>query len=324
MYNYTGLKNLVDKAIINLSYNPEAGKLIDPVKYILSIGGKRLRPVMALMACNIFSDKIDEAIMPATGLEVFHNFTLVHDDIMDQAPVRRNFPTVHSKWNVNQAVLSGDVMAFISNDCFLQTPSWCMLKVFRVFNKAAIEVCVGQQLDIDFEKATIVSQEEYLRMIELKTAVLLAASVKIGAIIGGAEDKNTELLYEFGRNLGLAFQIQDDLLDIYGDVKVFGKVPGGDIISNKKTYLLVKALEIASGDQLKQLQEQFMLKEFDPETKVKKVVDLYDQLNIKTVTENLANDYIKEAFNLLEKIGVAEERKKELAQVASSLIGRNK
>jgi geranylgeranyl diphosphate synthase type II len=161
-------------------------------------------------------------------------------------------------------------------------------------------------------------------MIELKTAVLLAASVKIGAIIGGAEDKNTELLYEFGRNLGLAFQIQDDLLDIYGDVKVFGKVPGGDIISNKKTYLLVKALEIASGDQLKQLQEQFMLKEFDPETKVKKVVDLYDQLNIKTVTENLANDYIKEAFNLLEKIGVAEERKKELAQVASSLIGRNK
>jgi geranylgeranyl diphosphate synthase type II len=160
MYNYTGLKNLVDKAIINLSYNPEAGKLIDPVKYILSIGGKRLRPVMALMACNIFSDKIDEAIMPATGLEVFHNFTLVHDDIMDQAPVRRNFPTVHSKWNVNQAVLSGDVMAFISNDCFLQTPSWCMLKVFRVFNKAAIEVCVGQQLDIDFEKATIVFKDD--------------------------------------------------------------------------------------------------------------------------------------------------------------------
>jgi geranylgeranyl diphosphate synthase type II len=324
MYKQAELKNLVDKAIVNLSYNKEAEILIEPVKYILSIGGKRLRPVLALMACNLFSDKIDEAVMPATGLEVFHNFTLVHDDIMDQAPVRRNFPTVHNKWNVNQAVLSGDVMAFISNDCFLQTPPRCLSKVFRVFNKAAIEVCVGQQLDIDYEKTTIVSQEEYLRMIELKTAVLLAASVKIGAIIGGADDKDSELLYEFGRNLGLAFQIQDDLLDIYGDIKVFGKIPGGDIISNKKTYLLVKALEIASGDQLKQLQEQFALKEFDPETKVKKVVDLYNQLNIKTVTESLANDFIRTAFISLEKIGVVIERKKELAQIASSLIGRDK
>src|SRR5450759_865360 len=202
MYNQSDLKKLVNKAIVNLSYNEEAEKLNEPIKYILSIGGKKLRPVMALMSCNLFSDKIDEAIMPATGLEVFHNFTLVHDDIMDQAPVRRNFPTVHSKWNINQAVLSGDVMAFIANDCFLQTPPGCMLKVFRVFNKAAIEVCVGQQLDIDFEKAIIVSENEYLRMIELKTAVLLAASAKIGAIIGGADDKDYELLYEFGRNIG--------------------------------------------------------------------------------------------------------------------------
>ncbi|MCX6322259.1 MAG: polyprenyl synthetase family protein [Bacteroidia bacterium] len=155
MFNQSDLKNLVDKSIINLSYNTEAGKLYDPVKYILSIGGKRLRPVLALMACNLFNDKIDEAVIPATGLEVFHNFTLVHDDIMDQAPVRRNFPTVHSKWNINQAVLSGDVMAFIANDCFLQAPPGCMSKVFRVFNKAAIEVCVGQQLDIDFEKAIL-------------------------------------------------------------------------------------------------------------------------------------------------------------------------
>src|SRR5450759_2778316 len=151
MYNYAQLKKLVNKAILNLSYNTEAEKLIDPVKYILSIGGKRLRPVLALMACNLFSDTIDKAVMPATGLEVFHNFTLVHDDIMDQAPVRRNFPTVHNKWNINQAVLSGDVMAFISNDCFLQAPAWCMSKVFKTFNNAAIEVCIGQQLDIDFE-----------------------------------------------------------------------------------------------------------------------------------------------------------------------------
>ncbi|MGA2405142.1 MAG: polyprenyl synthetase family protein [Bacteroidales bacterium] len=323
MYNQSDLKKLVDRAIINLLYNEEAEKLNDPVKYILSVGGKRLRPVLALMACNLFSDKIDEAIMPATGLEVFHNFTLVHDDIMDQATIRRNLPTVHSKWNINQAVLSGDVMAFIANDCFLQTPPHCLLKVFKVFNKAAIEVCVGQQLDIDFEKATIISEEEYLRMIELKTAVLLAASAKIGAIIGGADDKDSELLYEFGRNLGLAFQIQDDLLDIYGDIKVFGKIPGGDIISNKKTFVLVKALEIASIEQAKQLHEQFGLKEFDPETKVKKVTEIYDQLNIKNISENLANDYIYTGFSLLGKISVTNERKTELVNIANSLIGRD-
>jgi geranylgeranyl diphosphate synthase type II len=324
MYNQTELKNLVDKAIANLSFNMEAEKLIDPVKYILSIGGKRLRPVLALMACNLFRDIIDESIMPATGVEVFHNFTLIHDDIMDQAPVRRNFPTVHSKWDINQAVLSGDVMVFIANECFLQTTPWCLSKVFRVFNKAAIEVCVGQQMDIDFEKTIFVSENDYLRMIELKTAMLLAASAKIGAIIGGADDNNSELLYEFGRNIGLAFQIQDDLLDTYGDKNVFGKTPGGDIIANKKTFLLVKALEIASGEKLKHLQAQLTMKEFDPEIKVKTIIDLYDQLKIKAVTENLANDYINTAFSLLEKTGVEKERKKELVMIAGSLIGRDR
>jgi geranylgeranyl diphosphate synthase, type II len=323
MYNQAELKKLVNKAILNLSYNEEAAKLNDPVKYILSIGGKRLRPVLALMAFNLFSDQIDEAIIPATGLEVFHNFTLVHDDIMDHAPVRRNLPTVHSKWNLNQAVLSGDVMAFIANDCFLQTPSRHLLKVFRVFNKAAIEVCVGQQLDIDFEKAAIVSHEEYLRMIELKTAALLAASAKIGAIIGGADDRDAEMLYEFGRYLGLAFQIQDDLLDIYGDIKVFGKIMGGDIISNKKTFMLVKALEIASIEQAKQLHEQFNLKEFDPDEKVRKVIDIYEELNIKNISEVLANDYINSAFSLLDKISAKNERKTELVNIANSLIGRD-
>jgi geranylgeranyl diphosphate synthase, type II len=323
MYNQSELKVLVDKALVNLSYNTEAEKLIDPVKYILSIGGKRLRPVIVLMTCNLFRDKIDDAIMPATGLEVFHNYTLVHDDIMDQASLRRNFPTIHIKWNLNQAILSGDVMAFIANECFLQTPSHLLLKVFKVFNKAAVEVCVGQQLDMDFEKATFVSQEEYLRMIELKTASLLAASVKIGAIIGGAGDKDTDLLYDFGKNLGLAFQIQDDLLDIYGDVKVFGKMSGGDIVINKRTFPLIKAMEIASGDQLKRLQEQLMATDFDHENKVKTVIELYDQLNIKTLTENLANEYIGKSFNLLEKVEVAKERKEELYQLIHSLIGRN-
>ncbi len=323
MYNHTELKDLVEKAIFNLSYNTEAGRLIDPVKYILSIGGKRLRPVLALMACNLFNDKIDDAVMPAAGIEVFHNFTLVHDDIMDQAPLRRGFPTVHNKWNLNQAVLSGDVMAFIANECFLQTPPRFLSKVFGVFNKAAIEVCVGQQLDLDFEKASVIAEKEYLRMIELKTSVLLAASVKIGAIIGGASDQDTDLLYEFGRNLGLAFQIQDDLLDIYGDARVFGKIQGGDIISNKKTFLLVKAFELATGDQLKILQEQFQGIELDPDTKVKKILDLYDQLNIKSVTETLAHEFIRTSFALLDKIDVIRERKNEMEGIVNSLIGRD-
>ena len=323
MYNQSGLKKIIDKAIINLSFNTEAGKLIDPVKYILSIGGKRLRPVLALMACNLFSDKIDDAVIPVTGLEVFHNFTLVHDDIMDQALVRRNFPTVHNKWNTNQAILSGDVMAFIANGCFLQTTPHLLSRVFRTFNKAAIEVCIGQQLDMDYEKAAIVSQEDYLRMIELKTAALLAASVKIGAIFGGADDKDSDLLYEFGRTLGLAFQIQDDLLDIYGDVKVFGKISGGDIVADKKTFLYIKAMEIASTKQRKQLQEQFSTKESDPEMKIKTVTALYNQLNIKLITENLANEYIKTAFSFLERVGVPPERKEELIQVTGSLIGRD-
>ena len=322
MFTQSELKKMVNKAIQNLSYNEEAEKLNDPVKYILSIGGKRLRPVLALMACNLYSDKIDEAVIPATGLEVFHNFTLVHDDIMDNAPFRRNVPTVHSKWNINQAVLSGDVMAFIANECFLQTPSRYLLKVFKVFNKAAIEVCVGQQLDIDFEKAAIVSNEEYLRMIELKTAALLAASAKIGAILGGADDKDSELLYDFGRNLGMAFQIQDDLLDIYGDIKVFGKIVGGDIVSNKKTYMLVKALEIASIEQARQLHELFSLKDIDPEIKVEKVVSIYDQLEIRNISESLAGDYINSAFELLDRLETPKERKMELSGITNSLIGR--
>lgn len=324
MYNQTELKGLVDKAIINLTLNTEADKLIDPVKYILSIGGKRLRPVLSLMACNLFCDKIDEAIMPSVGLEVFHNFTLVHDDIMDQAPFRRNLPTVHKKWNINQAILSGDVMAFIANDCFLHTPSKSLLKVFRAFNKAAIEVCVGQQLDIDFEKVAAVSQDEYLRMIELKTAVLVGSSLKIGAIIGGADDRDSDLLYEFGRNLGLAFQIQDDILDTYGDLKVFGKIPGGDILANKKTFLLVKAFEIASGEQLKLLHDQFTMKEVVPDLKVRTVMNLYNQLNVKSITEKVANEYINNAFMYLEKVGVDNERKEEIYQIVSSLVGRVK
>jgi geranylgeranyl diphosphate synthase type II len=324
MYNQSGLKKIINTSLVNLSYNTESERLIDPVKYILSLGGKRLRPVLALMACNLFSDKIDEAVIPVTGLEIFHNFTLVHDDIMDKAAVRRGFPTVHSKWNLSQAILSGDVMAFITNECFLQSPPHLLQKIFRVFNKAAIEVCVGQQLDMDFEKATIVSHDEYIRMIELKTAGLIAASVKIGALFGGPDEKESEILYEYGRNLGLAFQIQDDILDTYGDVRVFGKISGGDIIAGKKTFLYVKAMEIASSDQRKKLQELYSAEKSEPDTKIKNVTEMYDQLNIKAITENLAGDYLKSALSFLEKAGAPQERKEELIQMTVSLAGRDR
>ena len=324
MYNQSDLKELIEKALTGLSYNQEAPKLIDPVKYILSIGGKRLRPVMALSACNIYTDNITGAVLPAVGIEIFHNFTLVHDDIMDQASVRRGFQTIQNKWNLNQAVLSGDVMAFIANECFLQTPNEWLYKVFKVFNKAAIEVCAGQQLDIDYENQPIVNQEEYLRMIELKTAVLLAASFKIGSIIGGADDKDSEILYELGRNLGLAFQIQDDLLDLWGDSKIFGKKPGGDIVANKKTLPLVKAIEVASGSQLKQLKELFSQKEgeTDEDAKISQVMTIYNDLKISEIIKETANSYINNAYSLLNKIPVAETRKKEMTNLVISLIDR--
>ncbi len=324
MYSQEELKELVDKAIVNLSLSTEADRLKDPVRYILSMGGKRLRPVLALMACNLFRDKIDDAVIPAAGLEVFHNFTLVHDDIMDQAPIRRGRATVHIKWNLSQAILSGDVMAFIANDCFLQAPAGSLTRVFRSYNRAAIDVCTGQQLDMDFEKAAIISHEEYLRMIELKTASLLAASAKIGAIIGEASEKDCDNLFEFGRNLGFAFQIQDDLLDAYGDSGVFGKTSGGDIVSNKKTFLLVKALEIASGKQLQLLLEQIQLKDPDPAMKIRTVMEIYDSLNIRAITEKIANDYIAKSLEYLEKADADIKRKRELTLLANSLMGRNK
>lgn len=324
MYNQSELRDLVDKALLNLSYSNEAEKLIEPVRYILSIGGKRIRPVMALMACNLFSDKIDSAVMPAAGIEVFHNFTLVHDDIMDNASVRRNLPTIHSKWNINQAILSGDVMAFISNECFLHAPADKLISVFHTFNKAAIEVCIGQQLDMDYEKAAVITHDQYLRMIELKTAVLLSASLKIGALIGGAGDKDSDLLYEFGRNLGLAFQIQDDMLDIWGDSQVFGKARGGDIVANKKTLPLIRALELAEGTMLKQLKEQLSAKDPDPGEKVRTIISVYDKLKIREAMEKSAGEYIDVAFSLLGKVSVSRERKKELENLAGSLMGRDR
>jgi geranylgeranyl diphosphate synthase type II len=322
MFNSEYLRELSDKAITNLGFTPEAEKLFAPVRYILALGGKRLRPVMCLMACNLFKDKIDEAVMPAVGIEVFHNFTLVHDDIIDKADLRRGSPTVHSKWGADQAILSGDVMAFVAVECIGQAPERVLVKTLKLFNHTAIEVCTGQQLDMDYEKKTLVSEAEYLRMIELKTAVLVAASLKTGAIIGDASEKDQDLLYEFGRCLGMAFQIQDDVLDTYGDTRMFGKKTGSDIVSNKKTYLLVKAIEMAGGEKLRRLRKLLETKDIDPEEKVQAVKVIFDELEIRLHSENIAYEYFNRAFESLDQVAVKSERKNEIKQLAVNLIGR--
>lgn len=322
MYTREEFSELISRGISGLSYNDEAERLTEPVKYILSLGGKRLRPMITLMSCNLFTDKPERALMPALGLEVFHNFTLVHDDIMDNAPLRRGFATVHEKWNLNQAILSGDVMAFIANECLLQAPPESVIQVFRLYNRTATEVCIGQQLDMEYERRPFVSLMEYMRMIELKTAVLIAACMKTGAIVGGASDRDADLMYESGRNLGLAFQIQDDLLDVFSDPGSFGKKTGGDIVSNKKTLLLIKALETASGSTLRRLQELISLREFDPDLKIAEVKAIYDSLGIKQISEEMAGEHIGRAFGYLGDVSVSPERKEGLLQLVSALIGR--
>ncbi|HRT47196.1 MAG TPA: polyprenyl synthetase family protein [Bacteroidales bacterium] len=323
MYNQTQLKDLVEKALLNLSLPCEAPRLAETIRYILSAGGKRLRPVLALMACNIFTDKIDHAVLPAAGLEIFHNFTLVHDDIMDNAPVRRNLPTVHTRWNVNQAILSGDIMAFIATECFINLPPEILQTVLRIYNKAAIDVCTGQQLDLDYEKVPSVTESEYLRMIELKTASLIAASLAIGATLGGAGTKERDTLHEFGVNLGMAFQIQDDLLDVYGETRIFGKTSGGDIAAGKKTFLYIKAMEMATGELLKTLKTLYQDKNHNRAEKIIIVKEIYDTLNIPQITENLANQYISRAISTLKSLPVNNDRKEELMSLALSLTGRN-
>lgn len=324
MYTREELKDIVNRAILNISFEDGADRLYEPVKYILSTSGKRIRPVMSLMACNLFSDSIDSAIKPAVGLEVFHNFTLVHDDIMDRSSLRRGAETVHRKWSENQAILSGDVMAFVANDCIAQAPADIMPAVLKIYNKVAREVCIGQQLDMDFETTPYVSHDEYLRMVEMKTAVLIAGSLKIGAVIGGANSTDSDLIYSFGLNLGLAFQVQDDILDAFGDPQVFGKKIGGDIIANKKTLLLIKAYELASGASLSRLKELTGNPDVEPEQKIEEVIAIYNELGIKEWAEDLARQYIDRAYISLDSIPVTPARKETLQKLVADLIGRKR
>jgi len=323
MYSFNESREIINNTISKINLADDPAELFNPIRYTLSTGGKRLRPALLLMSCELFSGKIDEAIMPALGIEMFHNFTLLHDDIMDKSPIRRNKPTVHKKWNENIAILSGDVMSILSYKYITKCNKEILPSVIDLFNQTAIMVCKGQQYDMNFEALQTVTVDEYLNMIELKTSVLIAASIKLGAILGGANQENINHMYNFGMNLGMAFQIQDDLLDIYGDFKIFGKKSGGDIIANKKTYLLVKALEVASSEQKIQIYNQLKKKSFDTDKKISAILSIYNELNIKDISEDLINEYLGKSKNDLEKVSTDDHKKEQLKKVFEILLNRN-
>lgn len=324
MYSIEQVREYIEKSINELEFNEEPKELYEPIRYVFETGGKRLRPLLTLMACNLFDENLEGALTPALGLEIFHNFTLLHDDIMDEADLRRNRPTVHKKWNQNVAILSGDVMAILAYEFITTCEVNVLPDVIKVFNTTARQVCEGQQFDMNFETLNQVSVEAYLKMIEMKTSVLLAGCMQIGALIGGASKKDAELLYDFGRDVGMAFQIQDDLLDTYGDTEVFGKRIGGDILANKKTYLLIKALEKADKNQNEILNHLINGSVNNPQDKIDAVKNIYNELEIKELTNDLAGDYFKNALLSLDKVQVSEERKVHLKQLADLLLNRDK
>ena len=312
----------LSKEFSQQTYGENPLELYEPIRYLMALGGKRMRPLMTLMATALFTDDWQKAIRPATAVEVFHNFTLMHDDIMDKAPIRRGKPTVHEKWNDNIAILSGDVMLVQAYELLMDIEDKKFKKALKRFNRTAAEVCEGQQLDMNFESRTTVSEDEYLEMIKLKTSVLLGFALELGGIIGGASDKSCNLLYEIGLNIGLGFQLKDDLLDVYGDPEKFGKQVGGDIISNKKTFMLIEAIEKASGETKVALDKWLNAKTFDNVEKVNAVTEIYDSLGIKELAESKINDYFDKGLESLSRLKVDEERKTELYHFAKVLIDR--
>lgn len=297
-------------------------ELYQPVEYTMKNGGKRIRPLMTLLACEMFGEDPELALPAAVGLEMFHNFTLMHDDIMDQAPMRRGQPAVHKKWNENTAILSGDVMFALAYQLMLKVPQQHLLKVLEIFNQTVIEVCEGQQYDMNFETIKKVSEADYLNMIRLKTAVLPAACLKTGAVIGGAPESEASNLYLFGESVGLAFQLKDDWLDVYGDEKVFGKKTGGDILANKKTWLYIKAFEMANKEQKQVLSDAFSNRIFNPEEKINSVKGIYTSLELNTLAMEEMEKYYKRAFEYLEQVEANHDAKNKLSQLAGSLFDR--
>jgi geranylgeranyl diphosphate synthase type II len=290
----------------------------------MSLGGKRMRPVLVMLGCDFFGGATDNAIHSAIATELFHNFTLVHDDIMDKAPLRRGKPTVHEKWDDNIAILSGDAMMVRAYQELCKTESSFLVKLLEIFSDTAAKVCEGQQLDMNYEKLNKVSIPSYIKMIELKTAVLLGGALKMGAVIGGAMEEDAQRLYDFGKHIGIAFQLQDDILDVYADAEKFGKQKGGDIIANKKTYLLLKALEMAENNRYlkEELQLWVAAPHFDPKEKVEAVTNIYNFLNVKELARKEMQKEYDAAINCLKEIPVSEEKKKLLIAFADSLMVR--
>lgn len=322
MVSLDALRHKIAIRIDKLDFQRSPAELYEPISYILGLGGKRLRPALCLLACDLAGGKVEDALDPAIGIEIFHNFTLLHDDIMDKAPIRRGKETVHVKWNNNAAILSGDTMMALAYEFVMKAPERIRSEVFSVFNQTAIEVCEGQQYDMNFETAGHVLIDDYLEMIRLKTAVLLAASLKIGAMIGGADNRLADDLYRFGENIGIAFQLMDDLLDAFSDESKFGKTTGGDIITNKKTFLYLKAFELARGNTLSDLTRLFSDEYISPEQKVKGVKEIYEILDIKKLTEQLIDQYYSKAMLALDEIPVPSEKKAELIRFARQLRQR--
>ncbi len=320
-YSFDHILDIINDQIKEIKYPYQPQSLFDPITYILSIGGKRVRPALALISYNLYKEDVERALPIALGIELFHNFTLLHDDLMDKADVRRGHPTVHIKWNDNAAVLSGDAMLIEAYKEISKVESQYLPEILDNFSKMATEICCGQQLDMEFEQRADVTIPEYIDMIKLKTAVLLGCSLKEGAILAGASASDIDNLYDFGINIGLAFQLKDDLLDVYGDPETFGKKIGGDILCNKKTFLLISAL--AEDSVRVELNEWIEKKDFDSNKKIEAVTNIYNTLNLKQKSEDLINSYYKSAIQNLEKIEVSDSRKKILYNLAEYLVTRN-
>lgn len=322
MLSFNNILERIEGEVARLQFNNPPKNLYDPIEYILSLGGKRIRPALALIACNMYNDDVDPAIKPALGIEVFHNFTLLHDDLMDEADKRRNKPTVHKVWNANTAILSGDAMLIAAYRLIGETPSEHLKEVLDLFTATALEICGGQQFDMEFESRMDVSEAEYIEMIRLKTAVLLACSLKTGALLGGASPKDADSLYQFGINIGLAFQLQDDLLDVYGDTDTFGKNIGGDILCNKKTFLLINALSKASQAQKETLCSWISKTTFDAAEKIRLFTAIYNDLRLKETTELRIQEYYDKAMLNLAALSVDAVKLVVLKDVCDRLMNR--
>ena len=324
MYNSEQLLSKVNDFLGQLPYQRRPASLYDPIRYVLSLGGKRIRPVLMMLSYNLYKEDPERILMQAVGLETYHNYTLLHDDLMDNADMRRGHDTVHKKWDANKAILSGDSMLVLAYQRMQQCDQRHLQAVLDVFTETALEIGEGQEYDMSFETRNDVTEEEYIEMIRLKTSVLLACAMKIGAILADAPAEDVENLYKFGEQLGLAFQLQDDLLDVYGDPKVFGKAIGGDITSNKKTYMLINAVNRANAEQRSELMKWIEAKHFDRSEKVAAVTALYDQIGIRELCEQKINFYFDECRKYLAKVNVSDERKQQLLDYTDEMMKRRK